>query len=97
MRTTINLPDDLLARLKKQAAEQGTTVTALIEDSLRASLGRRRRKAKGDRIKLTTFGRKGLQPGVDLDDSAALLDLIDRKSTRLNSSHLKLSRMPSSA
>ena len=26
-----------------------------------------------------------------------LVDLVDRKSTRLNSSHLKLSRMPSSA
>ena len=77
MRTTVNLPDDLLARLKRQAAEQGTTVTALIEDSLRASFGRRRRKEKGDRIKLTTFGRKGLQAGVDLDDSAALLDLMD--------------------
>ena len=30
-------------------------------------------------------------------DSAALIQSLDRKSTRLNSSHLKLSRMPSSA
>ena len=29
--------------------------------------------------------------------SPAQFELIDRKSTRLNSSHLKLSRMPSSA
>ena len=40
---------------------------------------------------------------VDLDDRLVidlaldLLDTVDRKSTRLNSSHLKLSRMPSSA
>ena len=35
----------------------------------------------------------------DADEVAAknCADLIDRKSTRLNSSHLKLSRMPSSA
>jgi predicted transcriptional regulator len=38
MRTTINLPHELLRALEKQAAEQSTTVTALIEDSLRASV-----------------------------------------------------------
>ena len=31
------------------------------------------------------------------DTSMRILEEIDRKSTRLNSSHLKLSRMPSSA
>ncbi|HTS52812.1 MAG TPA: hypothetical protein VMH26_06025, partial [Burkholderiales bacterium] len=61
----------------KRAAEQGTTVTALIEDSLRASLGGRRNKAKTPRTSLITFGQKGLQPGVDLDDSAALLELMN--------------------
>ena len=39
---------------------------------------------------------------VDVDDDTVVLDHYrdwetDRKSTRLNSSHLKLSRMPSSA
>jgi hypothetical protein len=29
-------------------------------------------------MKLPTFKGKGLQPGVDLDDSAALLDSMDR-------------------
>ena len=77
MRITINLPDDLLGRIKKRAVEQGTTVTALIEDSLRASLGRGARKAKRSRVKLRTFGRKGLHPGVDVDDSAGLLDLME--------------------
>jgi hypothetical protein len=77
MRTTINLPDDLLARLKKQATEQGTTVTALIEESVRASLSRRPRIEKRDRIRLTTYGRKGLQPGVDLDDAVSLLDMME--------------------
>ena len=33
----------------------------------------------------------------DLGISNIALDLIDRKSTRLNSSHIPLSRMPSSA
>jgi len=28
-------------------------------------------------VELPTFGEGGVQPGVDLDDSAALLDLMD--------------------
>jgi predicted transcriptional regulator len=77
MRTTINLPDDLLARLKKVAAESRTTVTRLIEDALREALARRGRKSRPRGVKLTTFGTAGVQPGVDLDDSAALLDLTE--------------------
>ena len=77
MRTTINLPDELLQALKKQAAEQGTTVTALIEDSLRASLARKHVRGRGRRVRLKTYGRGGLLPGVDLDDTASLLDLME--------------------
>jgi hypothetical protein len=29
-------------------------------------------------VPLPTFGGQGLQPGVDLDDTATLLDLMDR-------------------
>lgn len=74
MRTTINLPDDLLADLKRLAATSRTTVTALIEDALRETLSRRRRKARQKREGVPTYGELGLQPGVDLDDTAALLD-----------------------
>lgn len=77
MRTTINLPDDLLAQLKKLAAESRTTVTAIIEEALRERLARRRRKRQAYPVQPTTFGSEGLQPGVDLDDSAALLDLME--------------------
>ena len=77
MRTTINLPDDLLKSLKRRAAERGTTVTALIEDSLRAALAERSLRTRPKPIRLKTYGQGGLQPGVDLDDSAALLDLME--------------------
>ena len=55
------------------------------------------------RVCLTTIYSCGLRmmEGARLQvadvDSARMLLCIDRKSTRLNSSHLKLSRMPSSA
>jgi hypothetical protein len=81
MRTTIRLDDDLLARAKRAAVERGTTLTALIEDALRRALApetvERRR-----RVSLPTFRGDGLQPGVDLDDTASLLDLMDEPRAR---------------
>lgn len=76
MRTTIRLDDALLRQAKKVAAETGRTLTSVIEDALRESLARRG-KPKRRRVRLRTFKGKGLQPGVDLDDSAALLDLME--------------------
>jgi hypothetical protein len=76
MRTTVYLPDELLTEIKKLAAESHTTVTAVIEDALRERLARRR-KPVARPVHLTTFGSGGLQPGSDLDDTAALLDLME--------------------
>ena len=73
MRTAINLPDDLLAQIKKLAATSHSTITALIGDALREALAKRR----NGRVTLMTYGKKGLYPGVDLDDVAALLDLME--------------------
>lgn len=41
MRTTIRLDEKLLKEAKRQAAESGMTLTAIIEDSLRERLARR--------------------------------------------------------
>jgi hypothetical protein len=76
MRTTINLDDALLAEAKQVAARTGRTLTAVVEDALRESLHRRHRTSRRD-IELPRFGAGGVQPGVDLDDSAALLDLME--------------------
>lgn len=78
MRTTVRLDDDLLREAKRQAAATGRTLTAVIEDALRESLGRRRQRGSRRRVELRTVGGSGTQPGVDLDDSSALLDLMDR-------------------
>jgi len=77
MRTTIHLPDDLLAQAKRAALESGTTLTAVIEEALRERLARRAVQAP-PAVRLTTFGGSGPKPGVDLDDSAALLDFMER-------------------
>jgi hypothetical protein len=78
MRTTIRLDDDLLREAKRHAAATGRTLTAVVEDALREALGRRRQPGSRPRLRLRTAGGSGTQPGVDLDDSAALLDLMDR-------------------
>ena len=77
MRTTIRLDDDLLREAKAYAAATDRTLTRLIEDALREALARRRQRARRPRVELPTSGGGGLQPGVDLDNSAALWDLMD--------------------
>jgi len=76
MRTTIRLDDELLTRAKRAALERGTTLTAVIEDALRMALAPGM-PAPRDAKPLPSFKGDGLRPGVDLDDSASLLDLMD--------------------
>jgi Bacterial antitoxin of type II TA system, VapB len=78
MRTTIRINDALLKEAKAAALATNRTLTELVEDALRETLARRRSAAGRERITLPTFKGSGLQPGVDLDDSAALLDLIEQ-------------------
>jgi hypothetical protein len=77
MRTTINLDDALLAEAKQVAARTGRSLTAVVEDALRESLRRRQDTARGV-LELPVFGEGGVQPGVDLDDGVALLDLMEQ-------------------
>ena len=77
MRTTVRLDEHLLAEAKKHAAESGSTLTAVLEDALRESLARRKAQAKEKPVRLKTVKGGGVRPGVDLDDSASLLELMD--------------------
>lgn len=64
--------------VKERAARSGRTLTAVIEDALRTYLTATARPSRKRAVRLATVGGKGLQPGVDLDSSAALHDLMDR-------------------
>jgi hypothetical protein len=77
MRTTIRLDEQLLREAKRLALDTGRTLTAVIEDALRESLARRRATPGRERVRLRTVAGRGLQPGVDLDDSAALRERMD--------------------
>ncbi len=77
MRTTIRIDEHLLAEAKKYAAESGRTLTSVISDALREALSRRRVTAKQRRVRLRTVKGNGVQPGVNIDDAAALLNLME--------------------
>ena len=76
MRTTIRIDDELLARAKARAAQDRTSLNAVIEEALRAALNRQPARAK-PAGRLPTMKGHGLRPGVNLNSSADLLDLMD--------------------
>lgn len=76
MRTTVRLADPILRDAKRLGAETGRSLTAVIEDALRETLARRK-STRRKPVRLTTFRGKGLQPGVNLDNWASLLDRMD--------------------
>lgn len=77
MRTTIRLDDKLLEQTKQYALTHGKTFTAIVEDALREKLMGRSGTRKQIQIKLKTVNGKGVNAGIDLDDSASLLDVMD--------------------
>ena len=77
MRTTIRLDEHLLKDAKQLAARTGKTLTAVLEEALRELLRRNQVVERPTKITLPTFRGNGLLPGVDLDDSASLHDIMD--------------------
>ena len=77
MRTTIRLNDTLLKRAKKAALDRNVSLTRLIEEALREKLAPQNRNQRSRSVRLVVFEGKGLRAGVDLDDSASLLDALD--------------------
>ena len=79
MRTTVRLDDGLLSQAKREAARRGRTLTSLLEQGLRLVLAQAdSRRSPRSRVKLPVCrAGGGPLPGVDLDDSAALLDRME--------------------
>jgi Ribbon-helix-helix protein, copG family len=77
MRTTVRLPDDLMAQARKVAAETGRTLTRVMEDALREAFARRRPSGRKPPVRLPTVRGRGLQGGIDLDDTASLVDAME--------------------
>jgi len=80
MKTTIDLPDDLLIAAKKRAAEGRTTLRKLFERGLRREISGRpqRRSARTPPIQWVT-APGGLPPGLDIADRAAMHEWLLRQ------------------
>ena len=80
MRTTVRLHAALMAKAKQESARTGETLTAMIERGLRLVLARPRRNRRKNILRIPiSRAAGGLRPGVNLDDSAALLDLMEKR------------------
>ena len=73
MRTTVRLPDELLERARKKAADEGRTLTSLLEEGLRTVLAEPKRTRRR-RVRLPVSSASGgVHPGVDLNRSAGIV------------------------
>ena len=83
-RTTLTIEDSLLAELKQLAARSHQSLSGVVQDVLREALAARRGRGSRAPVDLPVFrGGRGLQPGVDLDSMAALLDFMEQADAAL--------------
>ena len=79
MKTTVELPDDLVIEVKKAAAERRTTIRDLVERGLRRELASDAPQAAVNRrIRWITVDG-GLPPGLDVGDREAMSRLISEE------------------
>lgn len=76
MRMTLDINDELLRAARAHAAAGRTTLAATAEQALRAFLAGPVH-APSDPPPIPVFRGRGVQPGVDLTDNAALEDMMD--------------------
>jgi len=63
---------------KREAERRGETVTALMEEGLRLVLAQSHQPPRRERVTLPVCNAGGgVLPGVDLNDSAALEDILE--------------------
>lgn len=77
MRTTIDLPDELLRQARRRAAAEGTTLTALLADGLRLRLAPAHGGPREARpLPISEVGG-GMHPWIDPASNASILDAAD--------------------
>ncbi len=79
MKTTIDLPDDLLVAAKKHAAETSSTLKEVFERGLRRELSQAPVPGPRRRIRWVTVPG-GLPPGLDVADRVAMHDFLRRRA-----------------
>ena len=62
MKATVEISDQTFEEAKCVAAQEGTTLRALMEDGSRRVLAERRSRRSGFRLRKVTFGGEGMPP-----------------------------------
>lgn len=81
MRTTLTIDDRLAKALKQSAHESGKSLNAVVNETLKAGLARRRMLHKRARYRITPIPLGGVRPGIDLDKALALFDQVEGHET----------------
>ena len=77
MKITIPLDDELLIQAKALALQTNRTLTVVIEEALRQHFGLQPQLVERKPVRLKTVDGKGVLSGVDLDNSAAIFELLE--------------------
>ena len=77
MKTTLELPDELLIEAKKKAAEERRPLRALVEEGLRWVLRKPAAQPRKKQVRLITV-KGGLPRNLDLASREAMHDWLDR-------------------
>ena len=80
MRTTINIEDGLLEVAKRRANRTKNSLSAVLNEALRTGLLRTEESPTAQTQRpLQTFRGDGVRPGVDLNDSRDMLEIMERR------------------
>lgn len=80
MRTTVRLDESLMRSVKSYAAENGRTLTSVVEDALRRLLNEElHRDAGASPVDVVVFTGSGTRPGIEIDDRGTWQHLMDEE------------------
>jgi plasmid stability protein len=77
MRTTLNLEDELMKRVKERAAKLGTTITEVVSEALRAAVAGQAPRTSGFSLRWNPVAGRA-RPGIDLADRDSLYEAMER-------------------
>ncbi len=79
MKTTVDLPEDLLLAAKRKALESRTTLRDILERALRRELRQTvGRSTRRPRIRWVTSAG-GLPPGLDISDRGKMMEWVQKE------------------
>lgn len=81
MKTTIELPDELLKQVRAIARTEGTSMRQIMEEGLQRALQARRATRTAPRLDFPVYGGSGLTEAFTHADWASLRDEIYRQPT----------------